>query len=64
MTSNRRSFLRKMGAGAAGLTIGTSLGSLTSCKAGADSAKTDDEGPVLLIGDDIAIADTAYGKVR
>lgn len=64
MTSNRRSFLRKMGAGAAGLTIGTSLGSLTSCKAGADTAKTDDEGPVLLIGDNIAIADTAYGKVR
>jgi len=63
MNSSRRTFFETMGAGAAGLTIGTR--GLSS--ASADSLSTppvDDRRPALLIGDDIAVTDTRYGKVR
>jgi len=63
MSSSRRRFFETVGAGAAGLTIGArGLPSVS-----ADSSSTplaDDRQSVLLIGDDIAVADTRYGKVR
>jgi para-nitrobenzyl esterase len=63
MKSNRRKFFQTVGAGAAGLTLGTAAMSLASC-ASPSSKKEEDDGQVLLIGDNIAVADTHYGKVR
>jgi para-nitrobenzyl esterase len=57
----RRDFFRIMGAGAAGLTLGGA--SLTSCAPPAPK-KAEEDGQVLLIGDDIAVAETTYGKVK
>jgi len=51
-----------MGAGAAGFGLASTL-PLASCAAPAEDAATDDD-QLLFIGDDIAIADTAYGKVK
>ncbi|MFN8241753.1 MAG: carboxylesterase family protein [Bacteroidales bacterium] len=61
MKTDRRSFIRTAGAGAAGMTL---------AKAGLPSEltgtgpKDEKDGQVLFIGDDIAVANTAYGKVR
>jgi len=63
MTTNRRKFIQNLGAGAAGITIGSSTISLASCTAPA-SNKEEEEGQLLFIGDNIALADTQYGKVR
>jgi para-nitrobenzyl esterase len=50
-----------MGAGAAGLSIGgTGMSSAHAAPAGKEA----EDGPVLLIGDNIAVAETQYGKVR
>jgi para-nitrobenzyl esterase len=63
MKTNRRLFFKTVGAGAAGLTLSTSAVSLvSSCSSAA--GKKEDDGQVLLIGDNIAVADTQYGKVR
>jgi len=62
MKTNRRNFFQTMGAGAAGFGLASTL-PLASCAAPAESAETDDE-QLLFIGDDIAIAETVYGKVR
>lgn len=62
MKSNRRTFIQNLGAGAAGLTLGTTAVSMTSC-APAPKAEAED-GQILFIGDDIALADTQYGKVK
>jgi para-nitrobenzyl esterase len=61
MKSNRRKFFRNLGAGAAGLTLVSSGISLTS---GTSSTGKDEDGQVLFIGDNIAVAETSYGKVR
>ncbi len=58
MKSNRRNFIRTVGAGATGLTLGTGL----SCS-GMGTGPVDDE-QILLIGDNLAIAETVYGKVK
>jgi para-nitrobenzyl esterase len=63
MKSNRRKFFQTMGVGAAGLTLGTAAMSLTSC-ASASAKKEDEDGQILFVGDNIAVADTQYGKVR
>ncbi|HLP73235.1 MAG TPA: carboxylesterase family protein [Bacteroidales bacterium] len=60
MKSNRRNFIRTMGAGATGLALGTSVSSCSS----AAIKKDEEDGQVLFIGDDIAVAETQYGKVR
>jgi len=62
MKTNRRNFFQTMGAGAAGFGLASTL-PLASCAAPAEDAATDDD-QLLFIGDDIAIADTAYGKVK
>lgn len=62
MSTNRRNFIRTMGAGATGLAIGTVS---HGCSSASPAAKQDeDDGQVLFIGDDIALAETQYGKVK
>ena len=63
MKTNRRDFFQTMGAGAAGFGLATTL-PLASCAAPTESAPEADDEQILFIGDDIAIADTAYGKVK
>ena len=63
MSSNRRRFLQAAGTGLAGMTIsgrGTASASAAPVKSGPEG----EDGPVLLIGDNIALAETQYGKVR
>jgi para-nitrobenzyl esterase len=61
MKRNRRQFFETVGAGAAGLTIGGRWPADATISAAPAAA---DDGPVLLVGDDIAVAQTAHGKVR
>ncbi len=61
MKSNRRRFIKNLGAGAAGLTFGPSAISFGSSSSGSKEAE---DGQILFIGDNIAVADTIYGKVR
>jgi para-nitrobenzyl esterase len=63
MISDRRKFIQNLGAGAAGLTLGTSAISLTSCSS-LSVKEADEDGQILFIGDNIAVADTSNGKVR
>lgn len=63
MDSNRREFFQSIGAGAAGLAIGTTALSSTSC-APAPAPKVEEDGPILQIGDNIALVDTTNGKVK
>ena len=63
MDSNRRSFFKNLGAGAAGMTIGATALSSTSCTPSGGPAAGSDE-QVLHIGNNIAVVDTTYGKVR
>jgi para-nitrobenzyl esterase len=63
MRANRREFVRTVGVGAAGLTIGTAYEAPDAFGSAPAPAPAGD-GPVLLVGDNIAVADTAYGKVR
>jgi len=61
MKSNRRKFIRNLGAGAAGLTFGPSAIAMAS---GVSSPAREEDGQILFIGDNIAIAETTNGKVR
>ena len=63
MKTNRRDFFQTMGAGAAGFGLATTL-PLASCAAPATSTSEENDEQILFIGDEIAIADTAYGKVK
>ncbi|MBG0859581.1 MAG: carboxylesterase/lipase family protein [Bacteroidales bacterium] len=63
MRSNRRNFIKTMGTGATGLTFGAAAMSLTSC-APKGAKKHEDDSQILFIGDNIAIAETQYGKVK
>jgi para-nitrobenzyl esterase len=62
MKSNRRKFIQTMGTGAAGLTIGSAALSLSSCTS--SGTKKEEDGQIMFIGDNIAVAETTYGKVR
>lgn len=62
MKTTRRNFFQTAGLGAAGLGIASAL-PLTSCATTANAESETDE-QVLLVGDDIAIAQTVYGKVQ
>jgi len=61
MKSNRRKFIRNLGAGAAGLTFGPSAIALGSASS---SPAKEEDGQILFIGDNIAVAETTNGKVR
>jgi para-nitrobenzyl esterase len=62
MKSDRRNFIRTIGAGATGLAFGAAATTPGCSQAGANNK--DDDGQVLHAGDGIAVADTQYGKVR
>ena len=65
MKSNRREFFETLGAGAAGLTIGSAAMSSLACAPKPPvEPKADADGPVLLVGDNIAVVETTHGKVR
>ena len=60
---NRRRFFKQTGITAA--TLGVPAVTMTSCAQPAkQNTSQDDDGPVLIIGENIAVADTAYGKVK
>lgn len=61
MKSNRRNFIKQAGAGTAGLSLASTPFLLSSCGKKADIK---DDGQQLFIGDNIAVTDTTYGKVR
>jgi para-nitrobenzyl esterase len=63
MKSNRRKFIQDLGIGAAGITLGSGTLSLASC-ASPLTNKVDENDQILFIGDNIAVADTQYGKVK
>lgn len=56
MKSNRRNFIQSLGLGAASLSVGQHVAQASS------SANADDQ--ILFVGDEIAVANTEYGKVR
>ena len=62
MKSSRRGFIQMMGSGASALAAGAGSISLGASALGAAGSEKD--GPVLLIGDNIALAETKYGRVR
>lgn len=68
MKTNRRSFIQKLGLSTAGLgtaSLGaTGLGLGTSFSSEAKGFKPKEEEQVLFVGDNIAVANTQYGKVR
>mgnify|MGYP001765663383 CR=1 FL=1 len=59
MTSNRRQFFHTVGGSAAGVALGAE-----ALAAPAKKRVQEDDGPVLRVGDEIALAETRYGKVR
>ena len=63
MKTNRRQFFQGLGAGAAGLGMLSPL-ALSSCTSAAEAGKEDEDGQIIFIGDNIALADTTNGKVR
>jgi len=63
MKSNRRKFFQTVGAGAAGLTVGAGILSSASCGSVGTKAEEEDK-QILFIGDNVAVANTTYGKVR
>jgi para-nitrobenzyl esterase len=60
MKSNRRNFIQKLGLSTAGLGLGTTL----SSEAKGVKPKDKEDEQVLFVGDNIAVANTQYGKVR
>jgi para-nitrobenzyl esterase len=63
MKTNRRQFFQGLGAGAAGLGMLSPLG-LASCTSPPVEGDAEEDGQIIFIGDNIAMADTTYGKVR
>lgn len=63
MKTNRRKFFRTMGAGAAAAGLSQVL-PLNTFAAGSEFAAGDSDDQQLLVGDNIAIAPTQYGKVQ
>jgi para-nitrobenzyl esterase len=61
MKSNRREFFETIGAGAAGVAVGAGILSSASC---GSQGQREEDAQILFIGDNIAVADTQYGKVR
>lgn len=62
MKTNRRSFFQTLGAGTAGIGVASAV-PLAGCTVSPDQSSENGE-QVLFIGDDIALADTVYGKVK
>ena len=63
MKTNRRNFFQKLGVGAAGWSMLTPM-ALGSCATASGDKPADEDGQILFIGDNIAVAETTHGKVR
>lgn len=63
MKTNRRNFFQTMGAGAAGIGLASAF-PLTTQAANVQKPAVKYDDQVLFVGDDIAIAETKYGKVQ
>jgi para-nitrobenzyl esterase len=59
MDSNRRQFVRTLGTSSAGIALSSTLAAESQ-----NHAAEGGDGPVLLVGDNIALTQTEYGKVR
>jgi para-nitrobenzyl esterase len=59
MRSNRRQFVRTLGTSSAGIALSSTLAAEAQ-----SHAVEGGDGPVLLVGDNIALTQTEYGKVR
>ena len=67
MKMNRRQFVRNVSLGTASLGVGGLFSSSTIAPSINESNETpaaDNDGQVLFVGDDIAIANTQYGKIQ
>jgi para-nitrobenzyl esterase len=63
MKTNRRNFFQTLGTGAAGLGLASAF-PVTACSQSAKAEEVSTGSQVLFVGDDIAIAETKYGKVQ
>jgi para-nitrobenzyl esterase len=63
MKTNRRKFITTMGAGTTGIALGTPAISATLSDQKV-SKKKDEDGQILFMGENIALADTQCGKVK
>jgi para-nitrobenzyl esterase len=63
MKSNRRKFFKALGAGT-GIGLATPLSLMSPEASAQNNVVAKEEGQVLFIGDNVAIANTLYGKVR
>ena len=63
MKTDRRKFIQTLGTGAASLSLGTGALSVASCTTNSNM-KDQEDGQIVFIGDNIAVAETTYGKVR
>ncbi len=63
-TINRRNFFGKAGIGIAAYGLGSAL-PLTACAVGSEkTGESTDDGQQIFIGENIAVANTSYGKVK
>jgi para-nitrobenzyl esterase len=60
MKPNRRTFVQTLGVGA----LGAAMPSTAAAAQAKPGPAAQEDGPVLQVGDQIAVADTSYGKVR
>ena len=63
MKPDRRKFFQTFGAGAAGIGLTSAL-PLSSCASSSERESTNEDDQILFIGDDIAVVETEYGKVK
>lgn len=63
MITNRRSFFQTLGTGTAGLGLISAI-PLAGCSSDSSTTKELADDQQLFIGDDIAVAETVYGKVK
>ena len=63
MKTNRRNFFQTVGAGAAGIGLASTF-PLTACATPSGDNGSENDEQILFIGDNIAIANTVYGKVK
>ena len=65
MTSTRRNFIQSLGVGVAGLGVSNSaMANTVSTAALPNPKKANNDDQMLLVGDNIAVANTEHGKIR
>jgi len=64
MKTNRRNFVRSIGTSSAGIAFGATALAVPEAKSATTTAEAHDDGQLLHVGDNIAVTQTEYGKVR